>query len=132
VAVSARLRRCGEVRSIVPEAAEVDDLGDAGAFRLGRDGRGGALVALAEVRCAQRVNEVVDDVDAGEGPVHRRVVGDVARHALHPVVFEPGTRSRDRNDVVLPRELGQERASDEAGGAEDRDLHDASAISRLK
>jgi hypothetical protein len=78
------------------------------------------------------VNEVVNDVDAVEGPAHRRVVRDVAQHALHPVVFEPGAASRNRDDVVLPREIGQERASDETGGAEDRDLHDASAISRLK
>jgi hypothetical protein len=40
-----------EVRSIVPKAAEVDDLGDAGALRLGRDGRGGPFVTLAEVGC---------------------------------------------------------------------------------
>jgi hypothetical protein len=127
---AAQVRR--EVRPIVPEAAEVDDLGDAGALRLGRDGRGGPLVTLAEVGCAQRVNEVVNDVDAVEGPAHRRVVRDVARHALHPVVFEPDAASRNRDDVVLPRELGQERTSDETRGAEDRDLHDASAISRLK
>jgi hypothetical protein len=80
----------------------------------------------------QRVNEVVNDVDAVEGPPHRRVVRNVARHALHPVVFKSRAASRNRDDVVLPRELGQERSSNETGSAEDSDLHDASAISRLK
>jgi hypothetical protein len=50
------LRQLGPV---VSEAAEVDDLAQALAARgLGHDG-GGAAVALREVMCSERVNQVV-------------------------------------------------------------------------
>jgi hypothetical protein len=112
-----------EVRPVVSEPAEKDDL--PGSVPRGRTGDvlGRLPVDLLELRGTERVDEVDDDVDPGEDVVGRRIgrVGD--REArLRRVGARP---PRQRGHVVRPGEDRHELRADDARRAEHRDLHDA-------
>ena len=76
---------------------------------------------------AERVDEVVDDVRTFQGrgdAVAARRIGD---HAAGAGLVTHG--ARDRGQLVLGKQ-GHERPADDAGRAEDRDVHDRRLRSR--
>ncbi len=82
-----------EVGSVVAESAQVDDLGDARPLGFTRDGGGRPTVELGEVRRAERMDEVVDDVDTLERAANRRRVRRVGGDGPHTVVLGPDAAS---------------------------------------
>jgi hypothetical protein len=68
---------CREVRRVIAESTEIDDLGDARSLRLGHDVLGHPPIELGEVARAERVDEVIGDVDALERAARRSAVGEV-------------------------------------------------------
>jgi len=90
------------------------------------------VIVVLEAGIAERMDEVVHDLHAVEHTCDRTAVGrigglpfDAAGLAL--------LATRDCDDVVFTRELGQERPTDRSRGAEDENLHTcASAINRAK
>jgi hypothetical protein len=121
----------GELGRVVTEAAEIDELPQPRVRRGACDRLRGAAVALLEVGRAERVDEVVGRIGAGERRADRgRIagIGDGPRDAVP--VRPPATR--DGHDLVLPRQHGEELAPDRAGGSEDDDLHGASSPIRRR
>ena len=85
---------CREVGRVIAEPAEIDDLGDARPLGLGRDVLGHPPIELGEVARAERVDEVIGDVDALERAARRFAVGQVR-----------GDRANSRqSDAVARRE----------------------------
>jgi hypothetical protein len=107
-----------------PEAAQVDDAGDA-LVRRGPPERGRTLgVALFEVGVAEGVHEVEGHLAAGERGPQRRRVADVAGHRLaHAPVARraPGHRP---HRVPGALERGAQPGADEAGRARHQHLHE--------
>ena len=126
---AAQMRR--EVGRVVAEAAEVDDLPEARRRRLARDRLGRGAVAALEVGRSQGVDEVVGDVGAGERRAHRCGVGRIGLRPVDGVLGRPRA-ARDRHDVVVAREHGNECAPDRAGRSEDDDLHVGSSPIRRR
>ena len=123
-------------RGRIAESAEVDDPLDAGGLCGLGEVAGTAPVALLEVgvaAAAHRVDEVIGDVDAGEGVVEARAVEDVAADDLAARV-ELGRRrigiASQAADFtpVLSEALGQQ-AADVAGGPGDQ-VHGSPATRR--
>jgi hypothetical protein len=122
-----------QLRRVVAETSHVDNLRDVRTFSLLGDGRGRAFVDLVEVGRAQRVHEVVDDVDAVERAPHRRRVGRVGCDRSDAVGFGSVARPRHGDDLGPLRELRYQGTTDEPRRAEHSRSHDcASSISRLK
>ena len=112
------MRRCAGV--VAAEPAEIDDLLHSRVCRLARDGLRRCAVLLLEVARAERVDEVVDDVRTFEGrgdAVAARRVGD--HEAGAGLVAHA---ARDRGHLVVGQQ-GHERPADDAGRAEDGDVH---------
>jgi hypothetical protein len=68
-----------QVGCIVAEPAQVHDLRYTGALCFLRDRLGRSTVYVAKVGCAERMDEVVDDVDAVEHVPHRGRIRRVRR-----------------------------------------------------
>ena len=119
LAAAAQVRR--RIGAIGAEPSEVDDLLHACVRGLVRDRLRCRAILLLEVARAERVDEVVDDVRAFQGrgdAVAARRVGD------HPAGAGLVTRgARDRGQLVLGQQ-GHERPADDAGCAEDGDVHE--------
>jgi hypothetical protein len=124
---AAEVRR--ELGFAVAEAAEVDQLPDSGALRLGRERAGSAKVAILEVGASERMNQVVGDLDAIEGSAHR--IG-IDRIGLAPfdAVGVVACAARDPDHLVALGEHRQERCADRPGGAEDCDSHSTPSLAR--
>ena len=71
-----------EVGLVLAEPAEIDDLRDARPLGLGGDVLGRSAIELGEVARAERVDEVVGDVDALERAADR--AGDVGGERADP------------------------------------------------
>ena len=117
----------GRVGIVGAEAAEVDDLPHPCIRRLARDHRRRRAILLLEVARAEGVDEVVDDVRTFEGrpdAVAGRRVGD------QPAGAGLVTRgARNPGEVMLGQQR-HERSADDAGGAEDSDVHETRLDSR--
>jgi hypothetical protein len=111
-----------QVRGIVTEPSEVDDLLDPGAFGLASSGLGSLCVPLLEVRAAERMDEVVHDLDPVQYARDRVSVGRIRRLPLH-VRLSGSLTSRDRYDVMCLRELVNQRRADRSRGPENERLH---------
>ena len=125
LAAAAQVRR--RVGVVGAEPAEVDDLPHACVRRLARDRLRRRAILLLEVAAPSGVDEVVDDVRTFQGrgdAISARRVGD------QPAGAGLVTRgARDRGQLVLGQQ-GHERPSDDAGCAEDGDVHESRLRSR--
>ncbi len=119
-----------EIRRVVAEAPEVDELAGAALRRRVAHDRCGPQVALGVVRRAERVNEVVGRVRSVERAGHnggvRHVAGDPVDAVLRPLGLPR------HPDHFVPGECGQQRSPDRPGGAEDRDPHGPPSASSLR
>jgi hypothetical protein len=120
----------GQIGRVVAEAAEIDELAQPRSFRLVCDGSRRCAIPLLEVLSAQRVHEVVRDLDAVQRPADR---GSVVRVGLQPGhIVTVSLVPRDRHDIVRTRQRRQQSAPDGSRRAEDGDPHRASRTSRAK
>ena len=119
-----------QLRRIVAEAAQVDELAKPGPPGLRGDGTGRGEIALLEVTRAERVHEVIGDVDPLESPADGFCVARVGPQPVHSAALPFASRQRD--DVMRPRESRQQSGADGAGRAKDGDFHHASRPSRAK
>ena len=106
---------------VLAEAAEIDDLRDARPIGLGGDVLGRSAIELGEVARAERVDEVVGDVDAVERAADR--AGDVGGERAHPGHVGGGAPPRDGDDLASLRQHRHERAADEPGRSDDCGSH---------
>ena len=110
---------CREVGCVIAEPAEIDDLGDARSLGLGHDVLGHPAIELEKAARAERVDEVIGDVDALERPTRRFAVGEVGGDAADS--GKPGAVARrDCDDLTPLRERRNQRAADEPGGSRRR------------
>ena len=113
------------------EPTEVHDAADAGILRGLGDVRGGGVIAIAKPGLADRMHEVVDDVDGsgrGERRAHRRrivgIQGDPGDLVMPAEAREPTGIARGGNDLVpFLEQLRGERLTDIAGGAGYQNSH---------
>ena len=98
---------------VLAEPAEIDDLRDARPLGLGGDVLGCSAIELGEVAGAERVDEVVGDVDALERAAER--AGDVGGERADPRHVRCGAPPRDGDDLASLRQRRHERAPDEPG-----------------
>ena len=125
LAAAAQMRR--RVGVVGAEPAEVDDLPHACVRRLARDRLRRRAILLLEVARAERVDEVVDDVRTFEG---RGDAVAACRVGDQPAGARLVTRgARDRGQLVLGQQR-HERPADDAGCAEDGDVHEPRPRSR--
>ena len=117
---------CREVGRVIAEPAEIDDLGDARPLCLGHDVLGHPPIELGEVARAERVDEVIGDVDALERAARRFAVGEVRGDRANSRQLGLVRPSRDGDDLAPLRERRNERAADEAGGSQDGGSHSGS------
>jgi hypothetical protein len=123
----------GELLAVVAQPAQVDDLRDAGPVGGQRHGGRSPPVAAGEVGGAQRVHEVVDDVDTLECAVDVGRVGHVGDHPPHSRIVIRMLAARCRDDLVLLGQRRHQRPADHPRRAEHGDPHSpASRISRPK
>ena len=118
-----------QVGRLVSETTEVDDLADTRSLGLARRRRRRDAIPLVEVSRAERMDEVVHDIDALEGTTERLAVRDVGRDTAYAV--RRRRRTPGDGDDIVP--LGQQRhqgAADHTGGAEHGDLHRAASVRR--
>ena len=103
---AAQVRR--EVAAIVSEPAQVHDLAYTRSLGLAGDDRSASAVELREVGGAERVDEVVDDVDSLEHVPDRVRVRDVRLLTAHTAVAVCSACARPRRP--LPARRARERA----------------------
>ncbi len=121
-----------QIGRVVAEPAEVDELLDAGALGFARRRLRGLEILPLEVGAAERVDEVVRDLDAVEHASDGVPVGRI-RNLPRDVVGVRTFVARDRDDIVLAGKLAEQRLADRPRRAEDGDSHrPASAIRREK
>jgi len=124
---AAEVRR--ELGFAVAEAAEVDQLPDAGALRLGCERVGSAKVAILEVGASERMNQVVGDLDAIERSAHRLGIDRIGL-APFDAVGVVARAARNPDHLVAFGEHRQERRADRPGRAEDCDSHSLLSLAR--
>ena len=115
-----------EVWPVIAEPAEIDDLSDARPLGLRDDVRGHPPVELGEVARAERMDEVIGDVDALERAARRLAVGEVGGDRANSRQVGRVRPSRDSDDLAALRERRNERAPDEPGGSQDSGSHSGS------
>ena len=125
LAAAAQVRRRAGV--VGAEPAEVDDLPHACVRRLARDRLRRRAILLLEVARAERVDEVVDDVRTFQGRGDAVAARRIGNHAAGAGLVTRG--ARDRGQLVLGQQ-GHERPADDAGCAEDGDVHEPRLHSR--
>jgi hypothetical protein len=110
------------------DAAQVDDPGQPGVRRLGRDQRGGLPVHGGEVGPGQRVDQVVQHVLAVQCGAHVGGGGHVTGHHLDPIA--PGrvgelARCASQHPYRVPgaQQLGHQATADVAGRTEHHTPH---------
>ena len=115
---------------VIAETAQIHDPGHAGGFSRSAGVLGAHAVGFLEIaRVTHGVDQVVDDLDAGQGIVERATVENIG--GPHVDVASPGDQveslgtTRQASDIVTgSQQLGYQPSSDIAGGADHRDLHD--------
>ncbi len=118
LAAAAQVRR--RVGAVGAEPAEVDDLPHARVRGLVRDRLRCHAILLLEVARAERVDEVVDDVRTFQSRGDALAAGRVGDHPAGAGLVPRG--ARDRGQLVLGQQR-PERPADDAGCAEDSDVH---------
>ena len=122
--------RCQVLRPALGQAAQVDDLLDAGVGGGLAEVPGRALVAFGEVTirrpATHRVHEVVGDLHAIERRAQRVGLQHIPRHHFAAGRLEVLRLGGIANEAAhvrpLARELGREQAADVAGRAGDQEL----------